>query len=70
VTAIEESVAVVTVSPVDPTTVLRVAEIEVGPALVELARPLVAATFEIVATVVSDDAQVTDAVMSFFELSE
>jgi hypothetical protein len=58
----ETSVAVVTVSVVDPETPARVAEIVVDPAATALDSPLEPAALLIVAMDVFDDAHVTDVV--------
>ena len=65
VTAIELRVAVVEVRVVDPDLPLMVAEMVVPPVAVEVtvARPFEPDAFEMVATVVADEAQLTEVVM-------
>ena len=66
VTAIDTSVAAVTVSPVDPVIPSNAAEIVTGPGLTAVASPLLL----IVAHVVSDDFQVTPEVKISVDLSD
>ena len=69
VTAIDTSVAEVTVSVVLPEMLPLVAEIVVLPAAAELARPCEPPALLIVATLVLDEAQVTCVVRFCVELS-
>ena len=66
VTAIDTSVADVTVSPVDPVIPSNAADIVTGPGLTAVASPLLL----MVAHVVSEDAQVTCDVRFSVELSD
>jgi hypothetical protein len=70
VTAIEESVATVTVSAVEPVTPDAAAEIVVVPIARAVANPCEPAAFEMLATEVFEDVQVTDVVKFCVELSE
>src|SRR6202051_532695 len=70
VTAMETRAAAVTVNVVVPETPLIVAVIVVGPAPTAVASPMVLAAVLMVATPVALDVQVTEEVMSCFELSE
>jgi hypothetical protein len=65
VTWMEESVAAVTVSPVDPETPPKVAVMVVDPTPAPVARPCKPAALEIVATEVADEVQVTWLVRSW-----
>src|SRR5215510_1342307 len=64
VTSIDTRVAAVTVSVVEPETAPDVAVIVVGPRALAVARPSDPPAFEIVATAVSEDDQVTAVVRS------
>jgi hypothetical protein len=70
VTAMETRVAAVTVNVVVPETPLIAAVIVVEPAPTAVASPMVLAAVLMVATPVALDVQVTEEVMSCFELSE
>ena len=69
-TSIANSVADVTVSTVLPETPAAVAVIVAAPVLRDVARPADPAALLMAATVVSDEPQVTDAVMFLVEWSE
>jgi hypothetical protein len=70
VTAMDTSVAEVTVSVVDPDMLPDVAVIVVEPAATDEARPLDPAALLMAATPVADEFQVTAVVSTCFELSE
>jgi hypothetical protein len=70
VTAMDTSVAGVTVSVVDPDMLPDVAVIVVEPAAAEVATPSVPAALLIAATAIADEFQITDAVRSCVVLSE
>src|SRR6186713_685444 len=69
VTSMETSVAAETVSVVEPETAPDVAVIVLEPTSAPVARPSEPAAFEIVATAVSDELQVTAVVRSCVEAS-
>ena len=70
VTAMDTSVAGVTVSVVDPVILPDVAVIVVEPAATDVARPFEPAALLMVATPTADEPQVTAVVRSCVELSE
>jgi hypothetical protein len=70
VTAMETSVAAVTVNVVEPDTEPDVAPMVVVPTLAPVARPLLPAALLTVATFALEEAQVTDAVRSCVVASE
>jgi hypothetical protein len=70
VTAIDTSVAEVTVSVVDPDILPDVAVIVVEPAATDVAKPLEPAVLLIAATAAADELQLTAAVKSCVVLSE
>jgi hypothetical protein len=70
VTAMDTSVAGVTVSVVDPDVLPNVAVIVVEPADADVASPLETAVLLMAATPAADEFQVTDAVRSCVVLSE
>lgn len=70
VTAIEDSVALVTLSVVSPETVPRVALILVEPTATDVASPLEPAVLVIVATDTSEELHVTNDVISCVVASE
>ena len=69
-TAMDTSVAAVTVNVVDPETLPKVAVIVLLPMATGVARPTESAVLLMAATPVLEELQVTDAVMSCFVLSE